>query len=149
MTAAVTLTLVPGAQDGAAEPVEYVFTERTTCVIGRAADCEPRLRDDRRVSRHHCLLDINPPQARIRDFGSLNGTHVNRRKIGQRAEGQTPEEGARRSFPEHDLADGDEIEIGETALQVSIQAPRSRTRAAATSARAAGRRTRRQWSSCC
>ncbi|MFI0349906.1 protein kinase [Actinomadura sp. 9N407] len=125
MTAAVTLTLVPGAQDGAAEPVEYVFTERTTCVIGRAADCEPRLRGDQRVSRHHCLLDINPPQARIRDFGSLNGTHVNGRKIGQRAEGQTPEEGARLSFPEHDLADGDEIEIGETALRVSIQAPRT------------------------
>ncbi|KYC36281.1 hypothetical protein WA1_52005 [Scytonema hofmannii PCC 7110] len=35
-------------------------------------------------SRYHCLLDINPPDIRVRDFGSRNGTYVNGKKIGQR-----------------------------------------------------------------
>ena len=34
--------------------------------------------------RRHCLLDINPPDIRVRDFGSLNGTYVNGTMIGQR-----------------------------------------------------------------
>lgn len=119
--ATVTLKLVKGHLDRD----EFVFDERTTCVLGRADDCVPRLPSDdhhRTVSRHHCLLDINPPDVRIRDFGSLNGTYVNGKKIGQRAKGQTPEEAAALSYPEHDLADGDEIKIGETVFRVAVAA---------------------------
>jgi len=122
MTATVTLRLVQGRLDR----TEYVFDERTTCVLGRADDCAPRLPGDehhRTVSRHHCLLDINPPDARIRDFGSLNGTFVNGEKIGQREAHQTPAEGAAMSYPEHDLADGDEIRLGETVFRVAIRLP--------------------------
>ncbi|MET9319664.1 protein kinase [Streptomyces sp. NPDC003038] len=122
--ATVTLSLVKGRLD----PAQYVFDERTTCVLGRSADCSPRLPDDEHnstVSRHHCLLDINPPDIRIRDFGSMNGTFVNGEKIGQRAKGQTPEEGAAQQYPEHDLADGDEIRLGGTVLRVGVQAPRT------------------------
>jgi hypothetical protein len=122
MTASVTLRLVRGRL----ERTEYAFTERTTCVFGRAGDCAPRLPDDehhRMVSRHHCLLDINPPDARIRDFGSLNGTFVNGKRIGRREAYQTPEEGAARPFPEHDLIDGDEIRLGETVFRVDIRLP--------------------------
>jgi len=36
------------------------------------------------------LLDINPPDIRVRDFGSKNGTFVNGEKIGQREAYQTP-----------------------------------------------------------
>src|SRR4051812_27716724 len=85
---------------------EFGFDERNTCIVGRADDCQPRLPSDehhKTISRHHCLLDINPPDIRIRDFGSLNGTFVNGTKIGQRLKGQTPEEGAQRAFPEYDL----------------------------------------------
>lgn len=119
--ATVTLSLVKGRLD----PAQYVFDERTTCVLGRSEDCSPRLPDDehpRLVSRHHCLLDINPPDIRVRDFGSLNGTYVNGRKIGQREKHQTPEEGAATVFPEYDLADGDEIRVGDTVLRVGIRA---------------------------
>ncbi|GAA4560849.1 protein kinase domain-containing protein [Planotetraspora kaengkrachanensis] len=122
MTATVTLRLVKGRLDR----TEYVFDERTTCVLGRADDCAPRLPSDdhhRTVSRHHCLLDINPPDIRIRDFGSLNGTFVNGEKIGQREAHQTPAEGAATSFPEHDLTDGDEIRLGETVFRVAIRLP--------------------------
>ncbi|GIG68578.1 protein kinase domain-containing protein [Phytomonospora endophytica] len=120
MTAArVTLSLVRGRLDTA----EYVFEERATCLLGRADDCSPRLPDDehhRTVSRHHCLLDINPPAARIRDFGSLNGTYVNETRIGRREPGQTPEEASSSMFPEHDLADGDEIRLGDTVFRVGV-----------------------------
>jgi eukaryotic-like serine/threonine-protein kinase len=122
MTVTVTLRLVKGRLDR----TEYVFDERTTCVLGRAEECSPRLPDDdfhRTVSRHHCLLDINPPDARIRDFGSRNGTYVNGEKIGQREAHQTPEEGAAGSFPEHDLVDGDEIRLGKTVFRVGITLP--------------------------
>ena len=122
MTATVTLRLVRGRL----ERTEYAFAERTTCVLGRADDCAPRLPDDghhRTVSRHHCLLDINPPDARIRDFGSLNGTFVNGTRIGRREAHQTPAEGAALPFAEHDLVDGDEIRLGETVFRVEIRLP--------------------------
>ncbi len=102
---------------------EYVFDERTTCLIGRAHDCNPRLPDDeahRVISRHHCLVDINPPQLRIRDLGSLNGTYVNGEKIGQRERSKTPKEVDRSESPEYDLKDSDEIKLGKTILKVVI-----------------------------
>lgn len=118
----VTLTVTQGALAGQA----FVFDERTSCIIGRADDCTPKLPNDEQhktISRHHCLLDINPPDIRIRDFGSLNGTYVNGTKIGQRERGQTAEEGAQGSFSEHDLKAGDEIKLGSTVLQIAIFVP--------------------------
>ena len=120
--ATVTLEVVQGALRGE----EFSFTERGTCVIGRAGDCSPRLPDDehhRTVSRHHALLDINPPDIRIRDFGSLNGTFVNGDKIGQRAPHLEPGQAAALRFPERDLAHGDEIRIGQTVLRVGVRVP--------------------------
>ncbi|WP_073264814.1 protein kinase domain-containing protein [Cryptosporangium aurantiacum] len=120
MRPSVHLTIVAGPLSGRT----YRYEERTTCILGRADDCEPQLPSDtehRTVSRHHCLIDINPPDVRIRDFGSLNGTYLNRVKIGQRAKGQTPEEAAGERFPEHDLSDGDEIRLGRTTFRVGIQ----------------------------
>jgi serine/threonine-protein kinase len=122
MPARVTLVVTRGKLQGQ----EFVFPDRTTCIMGRADDCSPRLPDDKdhkTISRHHCLLDVNPPDIRIRDFGSRNGTFVNGKKIGQRAEGQTPEEGARIVFPEFDLKHGDEIELGDTTFRVGVLAP--------------------------
>jgi serine/threonine-protein kinase len=107
---------------------EFVFEERTTCVIGRAKDCAPRLlrnpdeptaAENRRISRHHCLLDINPPDLRVRDLGSLNGTFINRRRIGQRQKHEQP--GG--LFPEYDVKDGDEIALGHLRIRVHVLVP--------------------------
>jgi hypothetical protein len=68
-------------------------------------------------ARHH------PPDIRVRDFGSRNGTFVNGNKIGQRGEDMTPEEGARIPFPEFDLKAGDEIRLGETVFRVGVFVP--------------------------
>lgn len=115
------------AVSGTLSPRVFTVEERTTCVIGRASDCEPRIADDQAhsvVSRHHCLLDINPPYIRIRDFGSRNGTFVNGTRIGQREPGQTPVEAAAVIFPEYDLSDGDEIRLGPVTIRVGIQQAR-------------------------
>jgi serine/threonine protein kinase len=103
----------------------FVFEEHDTLLFGRMDDCQVCLPDDRFVSRHHFLLEINPPDARIRDLGSLHGTYVNGRKYGGRERGETPEEGARRQYPQVDLHDGDEIKVGKTVFRVSVEAAAS------------------------
>jgi serine/threonine protein kinase len=119
----VTLALV----NGRGERQEFVFDERSTCLIGRGEDCSPRLPNDehhRSVSRHHCMLDINPPDVRIRDFGSRNGTYVNGVKIGQRDPAQSAAQGRGLGFQERDLKDGDEVRLGRSvAFQVSVKLP--------------------------
>jgi eukaryotic-like serine/threonine-protein kinase len=122
MPATVMLRVTRGPLRG----TEFTFGERDTCILGRASDCSPRLPDDEghsTISRHHCLLDVNPPDIRIRDFGSRNGTYVNGVKIGQREPHQTPEEAAAIAFPEHDLTDGDEVGLGGTVLRVEVTIP--------------------------
>ena len=114
------------AAEGDIAGQEFVFSERTTCVVGRAKDCHPRLRsakNPKKISRHHCLLDINPPDIRIRDFGSRNGTFVNDELIGKREKHQTAEEAAEQSFPEKDLKDGDKVRIQDTVFRVAIHVP--------------------------
>jgi eukaryotic-like serine/threonine-protein kinase len=103
---------------------QFTFDSRTTCIIGRAKDCNIQIPSDQyhsTISRYHCLLDINPPDIRIRDFGSLNGTDVNGKCIGKRGEKQTPEEATKQIFSEDDLKDGDVIRLGNTVFQISIQ----------------------------
>jgi hypothetical protein len=122
MPATVTLMVTQGDLKGQ----EFMFDERTTCIIGRSGECYPRLPNDdahKTISRHHCLLDINPPDVRVQDFGSLNGTYVNGKKIGQRVEGQTREEAAKTAFPEYDLKEGDEVKLGDTVFRVGIYVP--------------------------
>ena len=120
MSSKVTLTITEGNLKGQ----KFTFDTRTTRIIGRATDCDPQIPDDenhRTISRYHCLLDINPPDIRVRDFGSKNGTFVNGKKIGQRAANQTPEEAAKLSFPEVDLKTGDEIKLSHTIFQVKTE----------------------------
>jgi eukaryotic-like serine/threonine-protein kinase len=119
MSSKVTLTITAGNLQGQ----EFTFDTRTTCIIGRAKDCYPKIPDDdnhRTISRYHCLLDINPPDIRIRDFGSKNGTFVNSEKIGQREAPQTPEEAAHIQFPEYDLQGGDEFTLSDTSFRVAV-----------------------------
>jgi serine/threonine-protein kinase len=101
----------------------FEFSERTACVVGRADDCALRFPDDEEhsgLSRHHCLLDINPPDVRVRDLGSVNGTYVNGDKIGQ-WDGGRPQGEDRLPSPERELVDGDEIRLGDVRLRVGIR----------------------------
>lgn len=120
MPAKIILTVIQGQLLGQ----QYIFDCRTSCIIGRSPDCNPQLPDDenhRGISRYHCLLDINPPDIRVRDFGSKNGTYINGKNIGQRQRNQTAEEAVKFHFPEYDLRTGDEINLGHTVFKVSIE----------------------------
>jgi hypothetical protein len=109
--------------DGASRGKEFVFDQHDTFIIGRLPDCHVCITDDNRVSRHHCILEVNPPDVRICDLGSRNGTHINAQKYGGRAQDETPQEGAHHAYDEVDLHDGDEIRVGRTIMQVHIEMP--------------------------
>jgi len=102
----------------------FVFDEHDTFVFGRASDCHIQIpQEDAKASRHHFILEANPPDAVLRDLGSLNGTWVNGVKHGGREKGATPEQGAQRKFPEVALRHGDKIKVGETVLAVTLELP--------------------------
>ncbi len=106
----------------------YDFGEHDTFLFGRAPDCHARLAaSDASASRHHFLLEVNPPQARLRDLGSLNGTHVNGVRHGGRRRGESPEDAAARGGAEVDLRDGDEVRVGATVIRMHVSAPAARS----------------------
>ncbi|MCI0417349.1 serine/threonine-protein kinase [bacterium] len=100
----------------------FTFVEHDTFIFGRSEDCHGRLSpDDSTASRHHFLLEANPPEARLRDLGSLNGTYVNGIKYGGRGKNDTPHQGGMRRFPEVDLKDADQIRVGDTVMRISVE----------------------------
>lgn len=118
MPGKIILTITAGPMEGKA----FTFDEHDTLLCGRMNDCHVCLPDDRQISRHHFLLEVNPPDARIRDLGSLHGTYINGQKYGGRERHETPEEGAKREYPQVDLHDGDEVKVGATVFQVCLEA---------------------------
>ena len=117
MSAKVHLQIKGGPKDGAL----FTFAEHDTFLFGRMPDCHACFPDDTLVSRHHFILEANPPLAALRDLGSLNGTFVNDVKYGSRVKGETPEEGAKRRYPEVQIKHGDRIRVGQTVLEVRVE----------------------------
>jgi pSer/pThr/pTyr-binding forkhead associated (FHA) protein len=106
---------------GCLEQKRFAFREPGQCVIGRAEDCTIRLPMDglhQDVSRHHCLLELDPCGVWVRDLGSRNGTFVNGIKIGQRPPEHPPEDSDPREFMAHELHEGDEIRVGSTVFRL-------------------------------
>ena len=120
MSARITIT----ATGGPCKVREFVFTSRTICTVGRSDDHLLRIQGDGSnliVSRRHCLLDIDPPTVRVRDLGSLNGTFVNGRKIGQRENGTPPWEAVPADLDGVELHDGDRVVVGSSEFLIDIQ----------------------------
>lgn len=117
MPGRVKLEVVEGPMKGK----EFVFEEHDAFLFGRMQDCHACFPNDQQVSRHHFIMEVNPPDARIRDLGSLNGTYVDDVKHGSRKPGESPEEGARRRHPEVDLKSGSSIRVGQTLLTVVLE----------------------------
>ncbi len=107
MSSRVILKVTRGEKRG--ETFEY--TEKARVLIGRQEDCAIVV-PERTVSRYHCLLEILPPEIRLQDFGSLNGTFLNGRKIGQRDRDTSWEEAKDQSHEAFDLKDGDVLGLG-------------------------------------
>ena len=81
----------------------FSFTQHDSFLIGRSPDAHLHLPDDRYFSRHHCLLEMNPPHSFVRDLGSTNGTFLNGHRVND-------------AF----LKNGDRIQCGETILVVEV-----------------------------
>lgn len=97
----VTLRVIAGPHQGRT----FSFSQHETFLIGRSEAAHFCLPDDKYFSRHHCLLEIAPPQIFIRDLGSTNGTYVNGVRIDA-----------------VHLKSGDKIQGGETILEVEVGA---------------------------
>lgn len=95
----VTLRVIAGPQVGRV----FTFDQHETFMIGRSEDSQFCLPHDRFFSRHHCILEIAPPQCFLRDLSSTNGTFVNGIKV------ETAH-----------LKNGDRIQGGETVLEVEV-----------------------------
>ena len=73
--------------------------------IGRAADNNIQIKDDNKVSRHHCKLVRRANQFFVLDLGSSNGTLVN----GEDFDGECK------------LFGGEEVKVGETLFRFRMQ----------------------------
>ena len=85
-------------RSGGGRAGESFVVDQDRMSIGRTPDA-PIFLDDVTVSRNHALLVHRQDGHYIDDLGSLNGTYVNRRRI-----------------ESHQLADGDEIQVGKYKL---------------------------------
>jgi hypothetical protein len=76
------------------------------------------------MSRHHFLLELDPPRACLRDLDSLNGTYVNGVRYGGRARRHGWDSSSEPAGPlEVQLSHGDVIRVGDTVLRVQIEDP--------------------------
>ena len=81
MSAKVVLQVISGPIQGKL----FEFDTHDTFLFGRSKECHARLPKDGYVSRHHFLLEVNPPAATIRDFGEPQ-RHARQRGPLRRAE---------------------------------------------------------------
>jgi serine/threonine-protein kinase len=99
-TMRVTLTVTAGPHKGRV----FTFAGHETFIVGRSRPAHFRLpAKDRYFSRVHFLVEVNPPQCRLMDLGSRNGTYVNGKRVGAT-----------------DLVDGDKIKAGRTLMRVEV-----------------------------
>src|SRR5438067_13522699 len=94
------LTVNAGPHEGQV----FEFEGHNNFIVGRSDRAHFRLPvKDKSISRIHFMIEMNPPQCRVVDMVSTNGTKVNGRTITMA-----------------DLKDGDLITAGKTVLLVSV-----------------------------
>lgn len=100
----------------------FSFTDHDIFLFGRDEQhCHASIQEDPFVSRHHFMLEVNPPLSRLKDLGSRNGTFVNGTKHGGRSTFAASEEEAKAGGPTVDLTNGDVITAGKTVFQIFVE----------------------------
>jgi len=101
----------------------FEYSGKEALVLGRLSDCAIVFNNST-VSRYHCIIDIASESVMVRDFGSLNGTYLNGKIIGQRPEGMSAEEGRKLRSNEFSLKNGDRLGLGPNGeLTIKIVLP--------------------------
>jgi serine/threonine protein kinase len=91
--------------DGPHKGLDFNFARHDTFLVGRSKHAHFQLPDkDKFFSRIHFMIEVNPPECRLVDMGSHNGTFVNGQKV-----------------LAADLKDGDQIRAGHTLLQLTFE----------------------------
>ncbi|MBI1830076.1 MAG: FHA domain-containing protein, partial [Planctomycetes bacterium] len=97
------LTVIAGPHKG----LEFTFDRHDTFLVGRSKHAHFQLpAKDKYFSRMHFMMEVNPPQCRLIDMGSHNGTFVNGLQV-----------------LTADLKDGDQIRAGHTILRLQVRQP--------------------------
>jgi serine/threonine-protein kinase len=99
-TTALTLTAVEGPHKGQT----FTFFGHDVFLVGRSKHSHLQMRDSY-FSRTHFMIEMNPPDCRLTDMGSRNGTFVNGQRVQTTA----------------DLRHGDRIKAGHTVLLIAIR----------------------------
>lgn len=100
----------------------FTFEQPDILIFGRGDSCHAQIdRTDGHASRNHFILNVNPPRVSIRDLGSLNGTYVNGTKHGGRQKHESPEDAAQKEFSNIELHDRDQIRVGNTKFEISVE----------------------------
>src|SRR5690242_2669428 len=74
----ITLTVTGGPHEGKV----FTFDGHDTFIVGRSKRAHFQLPSkDKYFSRVHFLVEMNPPQCRLLDLGSRNGTYVNGQRV--------------------------------------------------------------------
>lgn len=77
--------------------------DKAVLFFGRHPDCDVRLVGSPKVSRRHCCIAQVDDRWVLRDLGSMNGCHVNGKRVEREA----------------DLSAGDEVLVGDIAFAVA------------------------------
>lgn len=105
---------------GPAKGQHFTFDKPDRFLFGRSVDARVSLPSDPYVSRRHFLLEISPPECKITDLDSKNGTIVNGIRYGGKKPVRTEIMQAPDDIKEVYLKDGDEIIVGDTHLHISL-----------------------------
>ena len=108
----VTLSVTAGSQRGR----QIGLTAHQTLLLGRCPKNDIAV-DDEFASWHHLMLEVHPPLVCLRDLESLNGTYVNRVRVGGRF-ASDHEDGRNHGVL---LRDGDVVASGMNGFVVHIE----------------------------
>lgn len=97
------MELILRVETGQHQGLTFSTNQAGSYQLGRSAEADIVLNEDKYVSRKHCLIEVAAQEVTIRDVGSSGGTFVNARRIS-----------------EAQLSDGDMILVGQTTIRVSI-----------------------------
>ena len=104
--------------EGPAKGRSFAFDRPDIFIFGRADDANYPLPDDETISRHHFMIQVNPPDCMIMDLNSSNGTIVNKARYG--GQGQPPDGVAQEGPVPAQLRHGDRITAGRTTFLVRV-----------------------------